>query len=334
MPEFPAPRRLRLAARPLPTGVGAPPIELSVHEAGSGPAVVLCHGFPELAYSWRHQLPALAAAGFRAIAPDQRGYGASDRPAPIASYDIHHLTSDLVGLLDALGLERAVFVGHDWGGLVAWLMPLLHPERTAGVVGVNTPYLPRAPLPPTQLLRAMVGGHDERMYMLWFQEPGTAEGVLDANPRRVFEKLMRRGLSPEEARAAIDPALGDMNPFRRLAELPDLGPALLQREELEHYVAVFERTGFRGGINWYRNLDRNWETTPRLAGARIEVPSLMITAEWDPVLPPALAAGMPALVPDLETRMIGACGHWTQQERPDELNRLLVDWLRRRFGRA
>lgn len=332
MPEFPSARRLRLAARALPTGVEARPIELSVHEAGSGPSVVLCHGFPELGYSWRHQLPVLAAAGFRALAPDQRGYGASDRPESIASYDIHHLTSDLVGLLDALGLERAVFVGHDWGGLVVWQMPLLHPERTAGVVGVNTPYLPRAPLPPTQLLRAMVGGRDERMYMLWFQEPGLAEAVLDAAPRLLFQKLMRRGVPPEEARVAIDPVAGDLNPFRRLADLPELGPALLERDELEHFVEVFARSGFRGGINWYRNLDRNWETTPQLAGAKIGVPSLMITAEWDPVLPPAMAAGMPALVPDLETHRIPGCGHWTQQEKPDELNRLLVDWLRRRFA--
>ena len=173
-------------------------VTLSIHEAGSGPAVVLCHGFPELAYSWRHQLPALADAGFRAIAPDQRGYGASERPEPVDAYDLEHLTGDLVGLLDALGIERAVFAGHDWGGFVAWAMPVLHPGRTAGVIGVNTPYLPRPAFPPTQMMRALVGGLDEKLYLLWFQQPGVAEAVLGQHTRRLFDVLMVRGRPPEE----------------------------------------------------------------------------------------------------------------------------------------
>ncbi|MCI0633533.1 MAG: alpha/beta hydrolase, partial [Actinobacteria bacterium] len=309
-----------------------PGITLAVHELGEGPAVVFCHGFPELAFSWRHQLPALAAAGFRAIAPDQRGYGASDRPDAIAAYDMQHLTGDLVALLDALGIPRAVFVGHDWGGFVAWAMPVLHPERCAGVIGVNTPYLPRSAVPPTQLMRMLVGGRDERLYILWFQKPGVADDVLARDVRRVFDVLMRRAIPPEElmARHAASGEL-DMNPFRRLAEVELTGDPFLTRDEMDVYVRAFERTGFTGALHWYRNFDRNWETAPAVGAVKIGVPALMVTAQWDPVLRPEMAAGMPALVPDLETVMIERCGHWTQQEKPDELNRILVDWLGRRF---
>jgi pimeloyl-ACP methyl ester carboxylesterase len=335
MSTFPAARRVRLARHVLPDGSEDPGITLAVHEQGAGPAVVLCHGFPELAFSWRHQLPALAAAGFRAIAPDQRGYGGSDRPEPITAYDMHHLTGDLVALLDALGIERAVFVGHDWGGFVAWAMPVLHPERCAGAVGVNTPYVARAPVPPTTLMRMLVGApdgsQDEKLYILWFQKPGVAEAVLARDVHRVFDVLMRRALPPEElaARAAAAGAL-DMNPFRRLAEIELVGEPLLSPEEMDVFVRSFERTGFTGGVNWYRNFDRNWELAPAVGTAKIGVPSLMVTAQWDPVLRPEMAAGMPALVPDLETVLIERCGHWTQQEKPDELNRILVDWLGRR----
>ena len=307
MTAFPAPRRIALAARRLPGGGEVPPITLSVHDAGSGPAVVLCHGFPELAYSWRHQLPALAAAGFRAIAPDQRGYGASDRPEPIAAYDIHHLTGDLVGLLDALGIERAVFVGHDWGGLVVWAMPVLHPERVAGVVGVNTPNLPAlADAADRADAHARERPGREASTSLWFQQPGVADAVLDARTRaRVFEKLLRGGVSPAEATArsasmGFEP--GDMNPFRRLAELPSLRRAdRLAGGARRTTCAPSSAPASRGGINWYRNIDRNWETAPGVGATRIDVPCLMVTAEWDPVLRPEMAAGMGALVPDLET---------------------------------
>src|SRR4030095_7906171 len=161
-----------------PTASRPPPAE-----GGRAPAVVLCHGFPELAYSWRLQVPALVAAGFRVLAPDMRGYGDSDRPADVAAYDIHHLTGDLVGLLDTLDIERAVFVGHDWGGLVTWMMPLLHLARTAGVVGVNTPYLPRPPMPPVGMMRAVLG---DNHYIVHFQQPGVADAALARDVRRVF----------------------------------------------------------------------------------------------------------------------------------------------------
>ncbi len=332
MTDFPPATPIALAPRTLRDGSRTPEITLSVHQAGSGPAVMLCHGFPELAYSWRHQIGALAEAGFRAIAPDQRGYGASDRPEAISDYDIHHLCGDMVGLLDALEIEKAVFCGHDWGGFVVWAMPILHPERTAGVIGVNTPYSHRPPEPPTAVMRKMVGGRDEKMYILWFQEPGVADPVLAATTRAVFEKLMRGGVEPAKALAVFSSGAGfDMNPFRRIRELEPLGEPIMADAELEVFIATFEKTGFTGGVNWYRNFDRNWATAPEIGTEKIEVPSLMVTAEWDPVLRPEMAAGMPSLVTDLETAMIGKCGHWTQQEKPDQLNRILLDWLGRRF---
>ncbi len=336
---FPAARSIQLPPLRLPDGTLEPGIRLSVHERSAQapgspdrPAVVFSHGFPELGYSWRHQVEAVAAAGFRAVAPDQRGYGASDAPEPIEAYDIHHLCGDLVGLLDALEIEKAVFVGHDWGGFVVWAMPALHPERVAGIVGVNTPYTPRPPIAPMAMLRAMFGGQDEKMYMLWFQQPGVAESVLDRDPALLFDKLLRTGVPMEELAARMAGKDFDMNPFRRLAELEELGEPIGTPEERAHYTDVFRRTGFRGGINWYRNFDRNWETAPSVGVTQVAAPCLMVTAAWDPVLRPEMASGMPLLCPDLETVLIERCGHWTQQEKPDELNRALVDWLQRRMA--
>ncbi|MCH2186427.1 alpha/beta hydrolase, partial [Myxococcota bacterium] len=191
MTQMPPPRRIELPALEVTPGQFEAPMNLSVHTAGEGPAVVLCHGFPELAYSWRYQLGPLQDAGFHVIVPDQRGYGGSDAPKGITVYDIDHLTGDMVGLLDALEIEKAIFVGHDWGGFVAWGMPILHPDRTAGVIGVNTPYLARSESPPTQLMSLATGGEVEKVYILWFQQPGVAESVLDPNPRLTFDRLMR-----------------------------------------------------------------------------------------------------------------------------------------------
>lgn len=331
MTLLPPPQSVTLPAGVTPRGVALDPIRLSVHEAGpaDGPAVVLCHGFPELAYSWRHQVSALAEAGFRVLVPDQRGYGASDRPEAIEDYSLDHLMGDLVRLLDAREIERAVFVGHDWGGFVAWGMPVAHPGRTAGVVGVNTPNMA---LPQTSLMRMAVPDED-KLYVLWFQQPGVAEGVLDGQVSLVFEKLMRAGSAPEQ-RQTLAEAGGeiDANPFRRLEELPDFGEPILDAEELAVYVRAFEQSGFRGGINWYRNIDRNAEAHPTVGSQKLELPCLMVTAEWDMALRPELAAGMPATCSDLEIHGIEGCGHWTQQEKPDELNAILVDWLERRFA--
>ena len=304
-------------------------ITMAIRDEGTGPAVVLCHGFPELAHSWRHQMPALAAAGFRAIAPDQRGYGGTDRPADVTAYDMANLTADLVGILDALDVERAVFVGHDWGGLIVWQMPLLHPTRTAGVIGVNTPYFPRAFAQPTAIFRQLFG---DNYYVCHFQQPAVADAALGSDPRKVFTQLMRRGVPIAQVEARMAAAQRMPNMVEMVFENEPLGEPLLSEDDLRVYVDTFERTGFTGGINWYRNLDRNWEVTPELDGARIFVPSLMVTAEWDPVLRAEMAEPMRGYCDDLEIHTIPECGHWTQQEKPAELNAIMIDWLRRRFG--
>jgi soluble epoxide hydrolase/lipid-phosphate phosphatase len=304
-------------------------ISMHVAEAGAGFPVLLCHGFPELWYSWRHQLRALAAAGFRAIAPDQRGYGGSEAPAAIEAYSIHHLIGDLTGALDALGIEQAVVVGHDWGGIVAWQMALLAPQRVAAVVGVNTPFFPRMPMRPTEMMQAISQGHFN--YILYFQTPGVAETELDGDVRRTLSGFLqtidreRLAAALAAGPAALGPPEGgllDRLPPGRCGEF-------LTDEDFEIYVAAFERSSFRGGLNWYRNLDRNWETTAYLTGAKVQQPALMISAELDPVLRPELTAGMEQWVPNLRaTHVMADCGHWTQQEKPAEVNRLLIDFLR------
>jgi pimeloyl-ACP methyl ester carboxylesterase len=304
-------------------------VTLACWEAGpaDGPTVVLCHGFPELAYSWRNQVPALAAAGYHVLAPDQRGYGGSDQPEVVTDYDIEHLTADLAGLLTGVEVDKAVFVGHDWGGLVVWQMPLQHPGRVAGVIGVNTPFIPWTPVRPTDLFRAMGG---DNHYILYFQEPGVADAALARDVRGVFAGLMRRGVAPGQAADAL-PTGGGRNWAEVVAAGALPGEALLSDDEVSVFAETFGRTGFTGGLNWYRNFDHNWELTKRFEGAHVDVPCLMVTAEWDPVLSPALAQGMDQWVGDLETHMISQCGHWTQQEHPVELNALLLDWLGRRF---
>ncbi len=299
-------------------------LTLDVHEAGEGVPVVLCHGFPELAYSWRHQVAALAGAGFHALAPDQRGYGGSDCPAEVEAYHLGHLTGDLMGLLDARGIEKAVFAGHDWGGFVAWAMPLLHPDRCLGVIGVNTPYVP---FPSTAMLK-LAFPDPEKLYILWFQEPGVAEAVLEANTRTLFEKLMRHAEKPEVASIA---ELGDANPFRRIDELETSAPPMLSEEELQVYVDGFTSSGFFGPVSWYRNIDRNMELVPGIGSQVLELPTLMVTAEWDAALPPATADAMPAVCKDHERVDIAECGHWTQQDKPEALNRAMIDWLVRKF---
>lgn len=303
-------------------------ISMHVAEVGEGTPVLFCHGFPELWYSWRHQMLALAEAGYRAIVPDQRGYGGTTAPDAIEAYTIHHLVGDLTGLLDALSIERVVVVGHDWGGSVAWSMAQLAPHRVAGVVGVNTPFFARPPMPPTVLMRAMAQGSFH--YILYFQKPGVAEAEFDASPARTLAGFFQ---SPDRARleqllkagpAALGPKTGGL--LERLPAEPH--GDFLSADDFAVYVEAFTRTGFRGGINWYRNFDRNWELTAYLHNATIEAPALMITAELDPVLRPALAEGMQRWVPNVRrVHLVRDCGHWTQQEKPDEVNRELLAFL-------
>jgi pimeloyl-ACP methyl ester carboxylesterase len=302
-------------------------VNLAVWEAGAGFPVVFCHGFPELAFSWRHQLPALAAAGYRAIAPDQRGYGLSDRPAAVTDYDVTHLTGDLAGLLDALGLERAVFCGHDWGGIVVWHMALLHPDRVAGVIALNTPFQPRGARDLISTLRHVYG---DRHYMVAFQETGTPEAMFEQDVPRVLDRMFRKPRSGNAVNLPPD----QVGRLLTLDALAGSGPAggtpFLPPEDFQFYVETFRRTGFTGGINWYRNLRRNWELLADVP-QRVDVPALMVSAENDLFLPPRLTQGMETWVPKVERQVIPACGHWTQQEQPERVNALTIDWLRRWF---
>lgn len=309
-------------------------VELHVVDAGEGFPVVLAHGFPELAYSWRHQLPAIAAAGYRAIAPDQRGYGRSGRPDAVTDYDIEHLTGDLVALLDDIGEDKAVFVGHDWGAMVVWQLSLIAPERVAGVVGMSVPFLPRGPLPPVQTMRSLLG--DSFFYIVYFQEPGVADADLGRDPattmRRMLAGLVTADTDPETIAAAL---ANDGRGFVDRLPEPAALPGWLRPEELDHYVAEFTRTGFTGGINWYRNLDRNWALTEHLDGAKVTVPSLFIGGARDPVLlmsPPAVMDGW--LEDHRATVLIDGAGHWVQQEAPEEVNAALVDFAGQCAGAA
>ena len=301
-------------------------IELRVAERGEGPLVILAHGFPELAYSWRHQLPSLADAGYRAVAPDQRGYGGSTRPDAIEDYDILHLTGDLIALLDELGEERAVFVGHDWGSMVVWQLALLHPERVAGVVGMSVPFLPRGAMPPVQLMRKAFA--DNFFYIVYFQEPGVADADLARDPATTMRRMLA-GLSANPGEQGLS-GLAAPNGAGFVDRLPEPAslPDWLTQEELDHYTAEFTRTGFTGGINWYRNFDRNWELTPQLAGAKVTVPSLFIGGALDPVLvmsPPGIMDGW--LEDHRGTVIVDGAGHWVQQEKPAEVNDALVAFL-------
>jgi pimeloyl-ACP methyl ester carboxylesterase len=306
---------------------------MAVHEAGEGFPVVFSHGFPELAYSWRSQVAALAGAGFRAIAPDQRGYGLTDRPAAIDQYTIVHLCGDLAGLLDTLHIDRAVFCGHDWGGAVVWMMPLLFPDRVAGVIGVNTAFSGRAPSPPIEMLRKMRGDNN---YVVAFQQPGVADQALAKNVEKTFRLFFRKGRMTAEEFAKL-PADSPARKFELLsmleAEVPLDAPLVMSDDDLEFYVETYQRTGFTGGINWYRNIDRNWELTKNVE-YKVNVPSLYVGAADDVVLPPSSANGIERFVPDIEKKTIADCGHWTQQEKPAELNAILIDWLKRRIAQS
>jgi pimeloyl-ACP methyl ester carboxylesterase len=324
---------------PEPSFVATNGIRMAVYEAGpaeGSPPLVLCHGFPELAFSWRHQLIELGQRGFRVIAPDQRGYGLTEAPAEVASYDVEHLCGDLLGLLDARGIGKAVFVGHDWGGIVVWQMGARHPERCAGVIGLNTPYIPRAPADPIAIMRERLG---EEMYIVHFQKAGEADEILARDVFRTMNFMMRKPPKSASPSAGLNSQRGDGSgsvfPLVRMIEAYD--PSMDTREtfltdaEMQVFVDAFSRTGFTGGINWYRNMTRNWERGATIAD-RVEAPSLMIMAENDPVLPPSAADGMEKYVPNLEKRLVRNSGHWTQQERPDEVTSIIIEWMGKTFG--
>ncbi len=308
-------------------------IRMHIAEQGAGPLVVLCHGFPESWYSWRHQLPALADAGFHAVAPDLRGYGRTEGPTEIEQYTLFHLVGDMVGLLDAFGAESAVIAGHDWGAPIAWQAALLRPDRFRAVIGLSVPFRPRGPVRPTSV---MPQTEDAQFYQLYFQAPGVAEAELERDVRRTIRRLLYSASGDAPRGEAISRDAVGMVPRRggfleRMID-PAALPPWLTEADIDVYVAEFARTGFRGGLNWYRNIDRNWELLAPFAGAPVTVPALYVAGDRDLVV---AFPGMDKLIPNLsrfvphlrKTLMLPGCGHWTQQERPEDVNTAMVDFL-------
>ncbi|MEY9871521.1 pimeloyl-ACP methyl ester carboxylesterase [Streptacidiphilus sp. MAP12-33] len=294
----------------VPRQVATNGIELRVHEAGEaeGTPIVLCHGFPELAFSWRHQVAALADAGHRVIVPDLRGYGGSSRPEDPAAYDVATLCADLVGLLGALGLDDAVFVGHDWGAALVWHLALLHPQRVRAVAGLSVPPAPRSPVAPVSILRRRLG---EDFYICWFQHPAQPDAALRADLRRTL--LAREAPGPAWA-ARDEPAAPR--------------PGWLAEGELSVYLRAFDETGFTGGLNYYRNIDRNWELMEPLDGGTVDQPSFFAIGSRDPVGMFSPTDGLRRVLTDLRGQLVlDGAGHWIQQERPAEVNAALLDFL-------
>ena len=313
---------------PEPAFIETNGIRMAVYEQGTGSPVVLLHGFPELAFSWRYQLPALAAAGYRAIAPDQRGYGSSDVPADVRDYRIEELIADIHGLLDALELDSATFVGHDWGALVLWQMAVRAPERIDRLIALNIPHFPRLPIDPIQIMRERFGND---FYIVNFQDSDEADRTFARDPSRFIDVMMRRNKISREQFDALPAAMKSLSLLKVMARTETSGEPLLSDTELDYYAAAFANTGFTGAINWYRNWTLNWETQAGFDD-RVRIPTLFIGAVDDIVIAPEHIEGMKALVDDLELHMLEHCGHWSQQEQPDEVNRLIIDWLKRRSG--
>jgi len=308
-------------------------IRLHVAEAGSGPLVVMCHGFPESWYSWRHQLVALAAAGYHAVAPDMRGYGQTDAPAPIEAYTLLHLVGDIVGLVAALGEKTAIVAGHDWGAPVAWHAALLRPDVFRAVVALSVPFRPRGSTRPTT---AMPQTDEAVFYQLYFQEPGVAEAELGRDPRATIRRLLYTG-SGNLRTGGDGTGLAGMvrrgGGFLEQTVDPESLPVWLTDADVGFYAGEYARTGFRGGLNWYRNIDRNWELLAPYAGGLVNVPALYVAGDRDLVV---RFPGMDQLIPNLSkvvpqlrrTVMLPGCGHWTQQERAAEVNAAMLEFLR------
>ena len=295
-------------------------VELEVFQAGQGGIpVLLAHGWPEHAYSWRYQIPALVDQGYHVIAPNQRGYGKSSQPESVEAYDCYNLTSDHIALLDALSIDQAVFVGHDWGALVVWYQPLLNSDRVLGLANFSVPFLPRPPIDPVVLMEQANG---PEFYIVHFnRQPGIAAAAFADNTRRFLSNIYRTNVwhdtdeNQPSGMSIVDMARIDVQ----------RGDLMMSEEELDVFVSAFQHSGFEAPCNWYRNFSRNWELTSGLEH-RVEHPALMIYGRYDMVRP----VDMSDSVADLEIYTLD-CGHWIQQEKPVETNDILIDWLNRRM---
>jgi len=290
--------------------------------------VLLCHGWPELAHSWRHQIPALVDAGYRVVAPDMRGFGASDAPASIEDYTLLHLVGDMVALVAASGARTATIVGHDWGALVAWTSAMLRPDIFTAVVGMSVPHQARAPVPPLTVLRAR---GVTRFYWQYFQEPGVAEAELQADVGRSLRMILVGRPSGPKATPLPWTLAGDGGLLDTIA-YPETLPDWLTEADLATLVRAYQRSGFRGGLNWYRNIDRNWALLAPWQDALIRQPALFIAGARDPVIHPAFPGGalerLKETVPGLRrSTIVMDAGHWIQQEKPAEVNAALLGFL-------
>lgn len=300
-----------------------PGVRIHYVDLGDGPPVLLCHGFPESWFSWRYQIPALANAGFRVLALDMKGYGDSTAPPEIEEYSQEQIMLDLVTFLDKMGIPQVILVGHDWGGALVWNMAQFHPERVRAVASLNTPLFPVDPKTnPKEKLKA-IPIFD---YQIYFQNPGVAEAELEKNLERTFKLMF---IASNETKSFPSTA-GVCQRGGLFVGSPEDPPrsAILSESALQYYIQQFTKSGFRGPLNWYRNGEKNWHWMCSRPRGKIMMPALMVTAGKDPVLLPAFAKGMENLVPNLTRGHIEKCGHWTQMERPAELNKILISWLK------
>lgn len=303
---------------PKPSLISVNGVELEVFEAGqqnAGNPIVLCHGWPEHAFSWRYQVPALAAAGYHVIVPNQRGYSNSSRPTEVTAYDIEHLSGDLVALLDHYGYEDATFVGHDWGAMVVWGLALLHPNRVNKVINLSLPYQERGETPWIELMEQFLGS--DYYFVHFNRQPGVADAILEENTAQFLRNLYRKNEPLQEPQ----PGMAMINLAR--AAIP-LGEPIMSDSELAVFVSAFESTGFTGSINWYRNLDRNWRLLAEVNPV-IQQPTLMIYGDRD-VIPKF--EKLTDFVPNAEVVSLD-CGHWIQQEKPEETNQAILKWLKK-----
>lgn len=304
-------------AFPKATMISVNNVVLEVFEAGqqnSGKPIVLCHGFPEHAFSWRYQIEALVDAGYHVIVPNQRGYGNSSRPIEITDYDIEHLTGDLIGLLDHFGYKDATFIGHDWGANIVWSLALLHTERVNKIINLALPYQERGEKPWIELMEAIFGGD---FYFVHFnRQLGVADAIMNENTSRFLRNIFRKNVPPTPP----EPGMLMINLAR--AEKP-VGEPLMSDNELSVFVSAFESSGFTGPINWYRNLDRNWHIMANLIPI-IHQPTLMIYGEKDTI---PKRENLKNIVPNLDIVSLD-CGHWIQQEKPEETNQSILKWLK------
>lgn len=297
------------------------------------PLVVLVHGWPESWYSWRHQIPAITAAGYRVIVPDMRGYGGSDKPANIDAYDIKHLASDVVGLVDAYGADKAIIIGHDWGSIVTWNTVLLHPDRFKAMIAMSVPNSGRGATPPLDGMKKAYG--ENFYYILYHQEPGVAEAEYDSDPRGLLLRLYASASTDvsRDPPTVTDPKRSAGGWLPRMG-LPRSLPGWLSEKDLDYFVGEFTRAGFRGGVNYYRNFNRNWEITPELTNARIKIPVAFIAGVDDVVIrgakADALRASMSKGVADdlRDVVIVPGAGHWIQQEKPEETNAFILNFLK------